>query len=182
MADQSLSNRKIAFLFTDGVEEVEFTGPRDFVQERGASTVVLSNKGKGEAIQGFQHLTPDETFRADMHVRDARVDEFDALVIPGGVANPDLMRLSDEAVSFVRDFAASGKPTAVICHGPWLLVEAGVAKGRRIASWPSLETDINNAGGEWRNEPLVVDGNLITSRKPDDIPRFCDGLLEALTT
>ncbi len=182
MADQSLSNRNIAFLFTDGVEEIEFTAPRDFVQERGAATVVLSNKEKGEAIQGFKHLTPDESFRAGMHVREARVEDFDALVIPGGVANPDLMRLNDEAVNFVRDFAASGKPLAVICHGPWLLVEAGVAKGRRLASWPSLETDINNAGGQWRDEPLVVDANLITSRKPDDLPRFCEGLLEALTS
>jgi protease I len=124
--------------------------------------------------------TSTGTRRVDVTVRDAAVDDFDALVLPGGVANPDALRTDAAAVALVRDFVASGRPVAAICHAPWTLVEADVVRGRRLTSWPSLQTDIRNAGGEWVDEALVVDGNLITSRKPDDLPRFSGALVEAL--
>lgn len=180
MAERELEGKHVAFLLTDGVEEIEYTTPRDLLQEQGARTTLLSPKEKGDRVQGFNHLTPDETFTVDMSVGDAAPDEFDALVIPGGVANPDLMRLSEEAVSFVRAFADSDKPLAVICHGPWMLVEAGRVRGRRLTSWPSLATDIRNAGGEWVDQPVVLDRNLITSRKPDDLDAFVTAISRAL--
>lgn len=180
MAERALEGKRVALLLTDGVEQVEYTTPRDALQERGAETLLLSPKAKGDRIQGFDHLTPGESFRVDMSVADASVVDYAALVIPGGVANPDLMRLSAEAVAFVREFVDSGKPLAVICHGPWMLVEADRVRGRRLTSWPSLATDIRNAGGEWVDEPVVVDRNLITSRRPGDLEAFDAALTRAL--
>lgn len=180
MAERALEGKRIALLLTDGVEQVEYTTPRDALQERGAETLLLSPKAKGDRIQGFDHLTPGESFRVDLSVADASVADYAALVIPGGVANPDLMRLSAEAVAFVREFVDSGKPLAVICHGPWMLVEADRVRGRRLTSWPSLATDIRNAGGEWVDEPVVVDRNLITSRRPGDLEAFDAALTRAL--
>ena len=168
--------KRIAVLMTDGVEQVEYTRPRQFLEQHGAKVTLISPKGKGQQVQGFNHLTPGDKFPVDMDVREANPAEFDALVLPGGVANPDQLRLSKEAIGFIRDFAAEGKPIAAICHGPWTLIDAGVAKGKRMTSWPTLQTDLRNAGAQWSDEKVVVDGQLVTSRKPDDIPAFNDAL------
>jgi len=129
-------------------------------------------------IQGFNHYDKADTFKVDRTVEEARADDYDALVIPGGVGNPDTMRTDENAVQFVRDFFAQNKPVGVICHGPWMLVESGAVRGRNVTSWPSLQTDIRNAGGEWVDEQVVVDNGLVTSRKPDDLPAFNAKLVE----
>ena len=173
-------NKKIAFLVaSEGIEKAELVEPWQAVMDAGHSPVLISPED-GE-VQLFEHLDKANTQLVDVTVSRARVDDYDALVLPGGVANPDRLRMDEGAVSFVRDFIATGKPVAAICHAPWTLIEAGVVRGKRLTSWPSLQTDIRNAGGEWVNEPAVVHGNLITSRKPDDIPAFNGALLEALT-
>jgi protease I len=175
MADE-LKGKKIAFLATDGVEQVELTEPWSAVQSAGGEPELLSIKpGK---IQGFDHLDKGEEFRIDKHVSQADPDDYDGLVLPGGVANPDFLRMDEDAVRFVKNFFETGKPVGVICHGPWTLVEAGVVKGRKITSWPSLKTDISNAGGNWVNEEVVVDAGLVSSRKPDDLPAFCAKIIE----
>ncbi|HEX3061441.1 MAG TPA: type 1 glutamine amidotransferase domain-containing protein [Usitatibacter sp.] len=168
-------------LLTDGVEQVEYTKPREFLERHGAKVTLLAPKKKGDKIQGFNHLTPGERFTVEMDVRDAKPDQFDALVLPGGVANPDMLRLSQEAIGFIRDFGGTDKPIAAICHGPWTLIDAGIAKGKRMTSWPTLQNDLRNAGAKWSDEQVVVDGRLVTSRKPDDIPAFDDALLHNLT-
>ncbi|GIF15983.1 type 1 glutamine amidotransferase domain-containing protein [Actinoplanes teichomyceticus] len=172
----SISGKRIAFLATDGVEEVEYTEPRKAVENAGGTAELLSIKDG--AIQAVNHMDKAGTYPVDKLVRDARVAEYDALVLPGGVANPDFLRADASAVRFVRDFVATGKPVAAICHGPWTLVEAGVVDGRTLTSWPSLRTDVKNAGATWVDEEVHVDGSLITSRKPDDLPAFCDRLLD----
>ena len=134
----------------------------------------------GRDFQGFDHLDKGDTFTADKAVKDVSADDFDALLLPGGVANPDFLRTDEDAVRFVRDFAQSGKPIGVICHGPWTLVEADVVKGRTITSWPSLKTDIRNAGGEWVDQEVVTDKGLVTSRKPDDLPAFNRKMIEEI--
>ncbi|PRY62816.1 protease I [Knoellia remsis] len=171
---------KIAFLTaTEGIERVELTEPWDGVKQAGHEPTLLSTES-GE-VQTFDHLDKAETRPVDKVVGDVSVDDFDALVLPGGVANPDALRTDEDAVAFVKAFVESGKPVAAICHAPWTLVEAGVLDGRTLASWPSLQTDIRNAGGTWKDEEVVVDGNLITSRNPDDIPAFTKSLLDALS-
>jgi deglycase len=176
MAD---STKTIAFLVAkEGIERVELTEPWAAVRDAGHQAVLLSPE-TGE-VQTFDHLDKAEKLPVDKAVADASVEDYDALVLPGGVANPDALRLNGDAVGFVRDFVESGKPVAVICHGPWTLVEAGVVRGRRLTSWPSLQTDIRNAGGEWVDEQVVRDGNLISSRKPDDLPAFNRALLDSL--
>jgi protease I len=175
-----LQGKRIAILMTDGVEQVEYTKPREFLEQQGAKVTLVSPKKKGEQIQGFDDLTPASRFTVEMNVRDARPDEFDALVLPGGVANPDRLRLSPESIAFIGEFARQDKPVAAICHGPWTLIDAGVAKGKRVTSWPSLKTDLRNAGAQWTDETVVVDGKLVTSRKPDDIPAFDKAILEQL--
>jgi protease I len=171
--------KRIAFLTAaEGIERVELTEPWDAVTSAGHTAVLLSPE-EGE-VQLFDHLDRAETKPVDQRVADASVDDFDALVLPGGVAPPDALRTDTDAVAFVRDFIASGKPVAAICHAPWTLVEAGVLDGRRLTSWPSLQTDVRNAGGDWVDEELVTDGNLITSRKPDDLPAFTKALVDAL--
>jgi len=177
----ALQGKHVAMLLTDGVEQVEYTKPREFLEQHGAKVTLLSPKKKGDKIQGFNHLTPGDRFTVEMDVRGAKADEFDALVLPGGVANPDMLRMSKEAISFISQFGASEKPIAAICHGPWTLIDAGIAKGKRMTSWPTLQQDLRNAGAQWSDEQVVVDGRLVTSRKPDDIPAFDDALMRQLT-
>jgi protease I len=172
-----LQGKKIAFLATDGVEQVELAEPWKTVENEGGEPELLSIQGG--KIQGFDHLDQGEMFPVDKHVSQADVDDYDGLVLPGGVANPDFLRMDEDAVRFVKSFFESGKPIGVICHGPWTLVEAGAVKGRTVTSWPSLRTDIQNAGGKWVDEEVVVDGNLISSRKPDDLPGFCGAIVAA---
>jgi protease I len=171
-----LDGQKIAFLATDGVEQVELTRPWQAVEEAGAEPVLVSLKSG--TIQGFEHTDPGEEFTVDQVVAEASADDFDALVLPGGVHNPDKLRTDEDAVAFVRAFAQSGKPIGAICHGPWLLVEAGIAEGHTLTSFPSLHTDIENAGGHWVDRDVVVDEGIVTSRTPDDLDAFCTKLIE----
>lgn len=173
---KKLNGRKIAFLATDGVEQIELTEPWKAVTEAGGEAHLVSTDS-GE-IRGFNHLDKGETFRVDKTVDEAQAADYDGLCLPGGVANPDALRLSDKAVDFVRDFFRQSKPVAAICHAPWLLVEADVVKGRTLTSWPSLERDIRNAGGNWQDEEVCVDQGLVTSRKPDDLEAFCSKAVE----
>jgi protease I len=171
-----LQGKKIAFLATDMVEQVELTEPWKAVQEAGGAPELVSMKsGK---IQAFKHYDKADTFKVDKTVEEVSASDYDALVQPGGVGNPDTLRTDENAVNFVREFFEQGKPVAVICHGPWMLVEAGVVRGRTVTSWPSLETDIRNAGGNWVDEEVHVDNGLVTSRKPDDLPAFNKKLVE----
>lgn len=167
---------KIAFLATDMVEQVELTEPWAAVEGEGWTPELVSPKDG--SIQGVNHFDKADTFRVDCTVAEAKSEEYDALVIPGGVANPDAMRTDLDAVEFVRAFFREGKPVAVVCHGPWMLVEADVVRDRELTSWPSLATDIVNAGGLWHDAEVVVDNGLVTSRKPDDLPAFCAKLVE----
>jgi protease I len=171
-----LQGKKVAFLATDMVEQVELTKPWKAVEDAGGKPELISLED-GE-IQGFNHYDKADTFQVDRTVEDVSVGDYDALVIPGGVGNPDTMRSDENAVRFVREFSESGKPMAVICHGPWMLVEADVVRDRKLTSFWSIKTDVKNAGGNWVDEEVVVDGNLVTSRNPDDIPAFNEKLLE----
>jgi protease I len=172
-----LDGKKVAILVApEGVEQVELTDPKDAVEKEGAQTTLISTEA-GE-VQAFNHLDKGDTFQAEKAVKDVSADDFDALLLPGGVANPDFLRTDEDAVSFVREFTKSGKPIGVICHGPWTLVEADVLKGRTITSWPSLQTDVRNAGGTWVDEEVHVDNGLVSSRKPDDLPAFCAKVVE----
>jgi len=169
----------VAFLVAaEGIEQVELTQPWQAVKDAGAQPVLVSPSSG--TVQGFDHLDKADTFPVDREVGEASVADYDALVLPGGVANPDALRLDRDAVGFVRHFVDSGKPVAAICHAPWTLVEAGVLGGRTLTSWPSLRTDITNAGGTWVDQEVVVDGNLITSRNPDDLKAFSAALLDAV--
>jgi protease I len=176
MAEQKLQGKRVAILAADMVERVELVEPRKALEEAGAQTDLISLK-TGE-IQSFDHFDPADKIKVDRAIEEAQPDEYDALMIPGGVGNPDQLRGDENVVSFVRDFFESGKPVAVICHGPWVLVEAGVVEGRKLTSWPTLQTDIRNAGGNWVDEEVVVDQGLVTSRKPDDIPAFNKKMIE----
>jgi protease I len=175
-----LNGRKVAFLATDGVEQVELTAPWNALKAEGADVTLLSDK-TGE-IQGVNHDEKAKRFPVDREVSKATAREFDALVIPGGVANPDKLRTNRDAVRFVREFMEADKPVAAVCHGPWLLVEADAVRGRTLTSWPSLETDIENAGGAWVDKQVQVDQKLLTSRKPDDLPAFCAQLVSLLSS
>ena len=175
MADV-LKKKKVAILAADMFERVELEEPRKALEDAGAECEIVSIHD-GE-IQGFDHFDPANTVKVDRTVEEASADDYDALLVPGGVGNPDQLRGDENAVSFVRAFHNAGKPMAVICHGPWVLVESGVVRGKRLTSWPTLETDIRNAGGDWVDVEVVVDGNLVTSRKPDDIPAFNRKMIE----
>jgi protease I len=176
MAD--LTGKRIAFLATDMVEQVELTEPWKAVEQAGGKPELVS-LDEGE-IQGFNHYDKADKFTVDRAVADATPDDYDALVLPGGVGNPDTLRMDENAVQFVRGFVEGSKPVAVICHGPWTLVEADVVRGRTLTSFPSVKTDIRNAGGNWVDQEVVVDGNIVSSRKPDDLPAFCRTLVEQL--
>jgi len=178
--NQALRGKRVAILMTDGVEQVEYTGPRGFLEQQGAQVTLVSPKPTGDEIQGFNHLTPADKFKVELDVRDARPADFDALVLPGGVANPDQLRLSMEAITFIREFGRENKPIAAICHGPWTLIDADLVGGKHVTSWPTLQLDLQNAGATWTDEQVVVDGKLVTSRKPDDIPAFNQALLSEL--
>ena len=171
-----LQGKRVAFLATDMVEQVELTEPWKAVEGEGAQTELISLE-EGE-IQGFNHYDKADKFKVDKTVEEARADDYDALVIPGGVGNPDTLRADENAVDFVRSFFEQGKPVGVICHGPWMLVETGVVRGRKVTSWPGIQTDIRNAGGNWVDEEVVVDNGLVTSRKPDDLPAFNEKIIE----
>jgi protease I len=176
MADK-LHGKRIAFLVApEGTEQVELTEPWKAVEDAGGTPELISTDS-GE-IQAFNHLDTADTFAVDHTVSDASTSDYDGLVLPGGVANPDFLRMDKDAIAFVRDFFEQAKPVGVICHGPWTLVEADVLKGRTITSWPSLRTDIRNAGGNWVDEEVVVDEGLVSSRKPDDLPAFCAKIVE----
>jgi protease I len=172
-----LDGKRIAFLVApEGIEQVELTEPWKAVEEAGGTPELISTDS-GE-VQAFNHLDKGDTFPVDRTVQDADASDYAGLVLPGGVANPDFLRTDEDAVAFARAFFEQSKPVGVICHGPWTLVEAGVLTGRRITSWPSLRTDIRNAGGTWVDEEVVVDEGLVSSRKPDDLPAFCAKIVE----
>jgi protease I len=171
-----LNGKRVAIVATDMVEQVELLEPRKALDEAGARTDVISiEPGK---IQGFNHYDKGDEIPVDRTIEEASADEYDALLLPGGVGNPDVLRTDENVVSFVRDFFEQGKPVAAICHGPWTLVEAGVVRNRTLTSWPSIQTDIRNAGGNWVDEEVHVDQGLVTSRKPDDIPAFNAKMIE----
>ena len=171
-----LKGKKVAILAADMFERVELEEPRKALEDAGAEVEIVSIH-PGE-IQGFDHFDPAKKVKVDRTVEEVSADDYDALMLPGGVGNPDQLRGDENAVQFVREFFEQGKPAAVICHGPWMLVEAGVARGRTLTSWPTLQTDIRNAGGTWVDEEVVVDSGLVTSRKPDDIPAFNAKMIE----
>ena len=176
MADKSLQGKKIAFIAADMVEEVELAKPWNAVKEAGGQPELLSIKsGK---IQAFNHYDKSNSYDVDKEISDARMDDYDGLMLPGGVGNPDTTRMEPNVVEFVRAFFEAGKPVAAICHAPWLLVEADVVRGRKLTSWPALKTDIRNAGGNWVDEEVVVDQGLVTSRGPDDLKAFCSKMIE----
>ncbi|MHC2109336.1 type 1 glutamine amidotransferase domain-containing protein [Methylobacterium sp. CM6246] len=170
MASDTLNGLKVAILITDGFEQVEMTEPRKALDQAGAETRIVSPKDG--AVKAWNFTEWGDQFPVDVPLNGARPDDYDALLLPGGVINPDTLRTIPEAVAFAKSFLDGGKPVASICHGPWTVIEAGAARGRRLTSWPSLRTDLRNAGADWVDEQVVVDGNLVTSRKPDDIPAF----------
>jgi protease I len=176
MPEKKLQGKKVAILAADMVEQVELVEPRRALEDAGAQTELISIH-PGE-IQGFNHFDPADKHKVDRTVEEVQAADYDALFVPGGVGNPDQLRGDENAVSFVRDFFEAAKPVAVICHGPWILVEADVVRGRKLTSWPTLQTDIRNAGGNWVDQEVVVDQGLVTSRKPDDIPAFNDKMIE----
>lgn len=180
VSSRPLQGKRVAMLMTDGVEQIEYTSPRSFLEEQGATVVLLAPKAAGEEVQGFNHMQPADRFKVEMNVGDAKPADFDGLVLPGGVANPDQLRMSKEAIAFIRDFDVEDKMVAAICHGPWTLIDAGIATGKHLTSWPSLKRDLMNAGAEWTDEEVVLDARLVTSRKPEDLPAFNDMLLKEL--
>jgi len=172
----AIKGTKVAILITDGFEQVEMVKPRQALDDAGAETKIVSPKdGK---VRGWNFTEWGDEFPVDVAFNEANAEDYDALLLPGGVINPDALRIIPEAVDFARSFFAAGKPVAAICHGPWMVIEAGAADGRRIASWPSLKTDLRNAGADWVDQEVVVDRNLVTSRKPDDLPAFNPTMIE----
>jgi protease I len=173
---RKLDGKKVAILVANGFEQVEMTKPRDALIEAGAEVKIVSPKsGK---IQGMQHADKGDQFEVDLTLDEAQPENFDALVIPGGLMNPDELRANKKALEFTRHFFQTGKPAAVICHGPWVLIDAGVVRGRTLTSWERIQTDVKNAGGKWVDQEVVVDNGLVTSRKPDDIPAFNQKMIE----
>lgn len=171
-----LQGKKVAILVADGFEQIEMLSPRQALEQAGAKASIVS-PAQGE-VQGWNHFDKADTFKVDIPLAEAKAEDFDALLLPGGVANPDQLRTRPEAVQFVKSFIEAGKPVAVICHGPWTLIEADVLRDRRITSWPSLKTDLINAGANWVDGEVVVDQGLISSRKPADLPAFNKKMIE----
>ncbi len=178
MQDKKLEGKSVAIIAADMVEQIELVEPRKALEEAGAKTHLISLQA-GE-IQGFNHFDKADKLKVDRSIDEVDASEYDALMIPGGVGNPDQLRGDENVIAFVQEFFESGKPVAAICHGPWVLVEAGVVRGRQLTSWPTLQTDIRNAGGNWVDQEVVVDEGLVTSRKPDDIPAFNDKMIEEI--
>ena len=176
MNSTMLNGKRIAFLFTDGVEQAELIEPLKAVKAAGGAAMLIAPEA--HEVQMMQHDDKGDKIHAEVAASDADAADFDGLVLPGGVANPDRLRADDASVRFVKDFFDSGKPVGVICHGPWMLAEADVVRGRTVTSWPSLRTDLENAGATWVDKEVVVDGALVTSRKPDDLPQFCAKVVE----
>jgi len=176
MPNDKLAGRKVAIIAADMVEQVELVEPRKALEEAGAETDLVSLKPG--TIRAFNHFDPADDQKVDKTIEEVDASDYDALLIPGGVGNPDQLRGDENVVRFVQEFFAAGKPVAAICHAPWVLVEAGVVRDRKLTSWPTLQTDIRNAGGNWVDEQVVVDNGLVTSRKPDDIPAFNDKMIE----
>jgi protease I len=174
----AISKAKVLIIATDGFEQSELFKPREALLDQGATVTLASNKS--QPIQGMEHQEKGATITPDASIHDVRAEDYDALVLPGGVANPDTMRLEADALRLVRDFFAAGKPVAAICHGPWLLAEADVVEGRTLTAWPSIRTDLANAGADVVDQEVVVDGNLITSRKPADLPALNRELIRAI--
>jgi len=174
-----LKGRRVAILATDGFEQIELTSPREALEKAGAKCAIVSLK-EGE-IQGFKHHDKADKFKVDLAVAQADANDFDAVLLPGGVINGDALRIDKKAQQFVQEIDRAGKPIFVICHGPWILVSAGLVKGRAITSWPTLQDDIRNAGGNWRDEKVIRDRNWVSSRKPDDLPAFNDEIVKMLT-
>lgn len=180
MANENLKGKKVAILVTDGFEQVELLQPREALDKAGAETKVVSLK-EGP-VKGWDMTKWGKEVPSDLTLDNAKPDDFDALLLPGGVINPDKLRMEPKAVAFVKTFFDANKPVAAICHGPWMVIEAGAARGRKIASWPSLKTDVRNAGAEWVDKEAVTDGNLVTARKPDDIPAFNSAMIELIAS
>ena len=178
--DRPLQGKRVAVLMTDGVEQVEYTGPRSFLEQQGALVTLVSPKRVGEQVQGMHHDAPGDSFRVEMNVNDAKPADFDALVLPGGERNPLELRKSPESIAFIRDFYDADKPIAAICHAPWVLIDAGIAESKSLTSWPGIQDDLKKAGAEWSDQEVVIDKKLITSRKPDDIPAFNNAVLQAM--
>jgi protease I len=174
--EKVLVGKRVAILVADGFEQEELSEPRKALKKAGAKTQVVSPAG--HRVKGWRHSKPGRAIKVDVPLAEARPEEFDALLLPGGVKNPDTLRMDNQAVEFVRSFFDAGKPVAAICHGPWTLIEAGVMNGRRVTSYPSLKTDLRNAGAEWVDEEVVVDNGLVTSRQPDDLPAFNRKMVE----
>ena len=174
----SIPESRVLIIATDGFEEWELFGPREILQERGAEVVLASPKRV--PIQATSHDEPGKTIRPDMTVDEALADDFDALILPGGVRNPDHLRLNERTIQLIKDFAAQGKPVGAICHGPWLLVEADLLRGRTATSWPSIRTDLRNAGANVVDEPAVTDGNIVTSRNPQDVEEFTTAVIDLI--
>jgi protease I len=173
---ENIKGMKVAILIEDGFEQVEMVEPRKALDQAGAKTSIVSPRN--ERVRGWKFTEWGDTFPVDVALDEARAEDFDALLLPGGVLNPDRLRMQPKAVAFAKAFFEAGKPVAAICHGPWLVVETGHARGRKIASWPSIKTDLRNAGAEWIDQEAVVDGNLVSSRKPDDIPAFNRAMID----
>ena len=174
--EKKLDGKRVAILVADGFEQVELTGPKEALEEAGAETLIVSpNEG---TVAGWHHFDAGDLFDVDVPLAGADASDFDALLLPGGVANPDQLRMKPEAVEFVKAFFDAGKPVAAICHAPWTLIEAGVVRGRTMTSWPSVKTDLINAGAQWVDREVVTDNGLVTSRKPDDIPAFNEKMIE----
>jgi protease I len=173
---QELINKRVAILAADGFEQVELEKPKEALEEAGATVSIVSPEAR--KIQGMHHADKGDQFDVDLPLRNAKPNDFDALLIPGGLMNPDTLRSTPAALEFTRAFFLSGKPVAAICHGPWVLIDAGMVRGRRLTSWPAIQSDVRNAGGEWVDEEVVVDNGLVTSRKPADIPAFNRKMIE----
>lgn len=177
MTSTTLTNKKIAILVADGFEQVELTEPRQALLDAGADVQIVSPK-EG-TVQGWNHYDKGDRFPVDVALEQANPDEYDGLLLPGGTVNPDQLRVNEEAIAFIKSFVGSGKPIAAICHGPWTLIEAEAVRGRKVTSWPSLQTDLKNAGAQWVDQEVVVDQGLVTSRNPQDIPAFNQHIIEA---
>lgn len=180
VSEEDVLGKRVAVLMTDGVEQVEYTGPRTFLEGKGVRVTLISPKAAGEEVQGMNHDQPGDKFKVDLSLSDAQVADYDMLLLPGGEENPKKLRQIPEAIAFIKAFDEADKPIAAICHGPWPLIDAGIAESKHLTSYPAIKDDLVNAGAEWTDDEVVVDDKLITSRKPDDIPAFNDAMFKEL--